>query len=153
MRPTLLGFLAVAFAHSSARLRVHPSFQWTGSREPGAVCAVARARWLPRPSVVCVCREFVYKVTEPSPLRGSSACAKRAAYPEPPRSPTQNPSVLYRGSIARVWFRPELFPGIGVLPGPATGSHIVNRVTRLGRVLEFNYLGNVKSSQVDEKFV
>ncbi len=27
------------------------------------------------------------------------------------------------------WLRPELFPGIGVLPGPATESHIVNRGT------------------------
>ena len=25
--------------------------------------------------------------------------------------------------------RPEMFPGIGVLPGPATESHVVNRVT------------------------
>ena len=25
--------------------------------------------------------------------------------------------------------RPELFPGIGILPGPATASHIVNRGT------------------------
>ena len=27
------------------------------------------------------------------------------------------------------WLRPELFPGIGVLPGPATESHIVKRGT------------------------
>ena len=25
------------------------------------------------------------------------------------------------------WLRPELFPGIGVLPGPAAGSYILNR--------------------------
>ena len=39
-----------------------------------------------------------------------------------PRSPASRihrcPGGLCRGSIARV--RPELFPGIGVLPGPAT---------------------------------
>jgi hypothetical protein len=39
------------------------------------------------------------------------------------------PGGLYRGSIAQVWLRPELFPVIGVLPGSATGSHIVNRET------------------------
>ena len=33
------------------------------------------------------------------------------------------PGGLYRGSIARFWLRPELFPGIGVLPGPGTGFH------------------------------
>ncbi len=31
----------------------------------------------------CVCSVFVFKVTEPSPLRDSPACAKRAAYPDP----------------------------------------------------------------------
>jgi hypothetical protein len=86
-----------------------------------------------------VCRVFIFKVTVPSPLRANSACAKRAAYPDPPpvvsclgpRIPCC-PLGLFRGFIARiaqVWLRPELFPGIKVLPGPATGSHIVNRGT------------------------
>ena len=30
----------------------------------------------------------------------------------------------------RVGLRPELFPGIGFLPGPATESHILNRGTQ-----------------------
>ena len=84
-----------------------------------------------------------------APYGARSACAKRAAYPDPPpvvpdpESLAASPGGLYRGSIARaIWLRPELFLGIGVLPGSATGSQIVNRVTRLG--LEFNYLGNVK---------
>ena len=36
------------------------------------------------------------------------------------------PGGLYRRSTGRVRLGPELFPGIGVLPGPAAGSHIVN---------------------------
>jgi hypothetical protein len=39
---------------------------------------------------------------------------------------------VYRGSGARVRLGPELFQGVGVLPGPATGSHIVNRATPVG---------------------
>jgi hypothetical protein len=31
-----------------------------------------------------VCRVFIFKVTKSSPLRDSPACAKRAAYPDPP---------------------------------------------------------------------
>jgi len=68
-----------------------------------------------------------------APCGVKPACAKRAARTPPPRSPPPRiplcPGDLYRGSIARVWLRPELFPGIGVLPGSATESHIVNRGT------------------------
>ena len=32
--------------------------------------------------VLGVCRLFICEVTEPSPLRGSAACARRAAYPD-----------------------------------------------------------------------
>jgi len=51
----------------------------------------------------------------------------------PPRNPIQNP-LLPRRPIPRLYcpgrFRPELFPGTGVLSGPATESHVVNRGTR-----------------------
>jgi len=53
----------------------------------------------------------------------------------PPRSPSSripccpDPGGLYRDAIARVWLRPELSPVIGVLPGPVTGSNIVNSPT------------------------
>ena len=39
-----------------------------------------------------------------------------------PRWPSAWPLVVFSA-------RPEFFPGIGVLPGPATESHIVNRGT------------------------
>ena len=70
---------------------------------------------------------FIVKVTEPSPLQDSSSVRQKGSLP--PRSPPSRihrcPGGLCRGSIARVGS--ELFPGIGVLPGPATESHIVNR--------------------------
>ena len=79
---------------------------------------------------------FFFKVTEPSPLQDSSGVRQKGdLLGPPPRSPSPKihccPGGLYRGSIARVrkQFRPELCPGIGVLPGPATESHIVNRGT------------------------
>ena len=53
------------------------------------------------------------------------ACAKRAAYPTrtpPPHSPPSRiprPGGLYRGSIPRVWLRPELSLAVGPgVPGP-----------------------------------
>jgi hypothetical protein len=63
---------------------------------------------------------FIFKVTEPSPLQDSSACAKRAAYPDPPPVVPHPESIAaqaaYRGrhsTIARL----------------SPGSHIVNRGT------------------------
>jgi len=82
-------------------------------------------------------KPILFKVTEPSsvPYRAPPACAKRAAYPDPP------PVILLPESIAAqaayqlryknteyyswVSLRPEMFPGIGALPKPAT----VNRGT------------------------
>ena len=72
----------------------------------------------------------LFQVTEPSsvPYRTPSACAKMAAFPDPP------PVILLPESIAArsaysLLLRPEIFPGIGALPEPATGSHVVNRGT------------------------
>jgi hypothetical protein len=80
------------------------------------------------------CRVLIFKVTGPSPLppfwrQGFFGKGPRAP---PPRSTIQNPS-LPRRPIPRLYcpglVGPELLPGIGVLPGPATGSHVVNRGT------------------------
>jgi len=71
-------------------------------------------------------------VTEPSPLRGSPACAKRAAYPDPvmipdPESLTAQAAyteALLPGSGSG----PNCFQALGSSPGllqDATGSHIV----------------------------
>jgi hypothetical protein len=78
----------------------------------------------------CVLSVYFLRSPSRAPYRTPSACAKRATYSDPPpRSPSpiihRCPGGLCRGSIARVGS--ELFPGIGVLPGPATESHIVNR--------------------------
>ena len=52
----------------------------------------------------CVCSVFVFKVTEPSPLRDSPACAKRAAYPDTP------PVVPHPESLAAQAFSEALLP-------------------------------------------
>jgi len=52
--------------------------------------------------------------------------------PPPLVVPLQNPSLPRRPIpwlYCPGWLRPEWFPGSGVLPGPATESHIVNRGT------------------------
>ena len=78
---------------------------------------------------------FIFKVTEPSPLQDSSSVRQKGLPGPPPRNPRSRihrcPGGLSRGSIAHVGkrFVPELFPGIGVFPGPATESHIVIRGT------------------------
>ena len=67
-----------------------------------------------------------------APYGANSACAKRAAYPDPapvvPHPESLAAQAAYTEALL-VWLRPELFSGIGVLPGPSTGSHIVNRGT------------------------
>ena len=88
----------------------------------------------PRSPSVCVGCLF-FKVTEPSPLQDSFGVRQKGdRLGPPPRSPSSRihccPGGLYRGPIARVGVRPELFPGIGVLPGPATESYILNRGTQ-----------------------
>ena len=97
-----------------------------------------------------MCWLFIFKVTEPSsiPYGTHSACAKRAAYPDPTRNPRPRHRSC-RGHIppqsavswSHLWwtkteptefstwvsFRPEMFSGIGALPKPATESHVVSR--------------------------
>ena len=69
-----------------------------------------------------VCRDFISRSPGQALYGAKSACAKRAAtrYP-PPRSPPSGiprcPGGLYRGSIAQVWLRHEMFPSIGSSPG------------------------------------
>ena len=102
---------------------------------------------------------FIFKVTEPSsiPYGTHPACAKRAAYPDPPpviplpdtgvAGVTSLPSPRSLSHILGTWylaylrwtkteptefstwvsFRPEMFSGIGALPKPATESHVVSK--------------------------
>ena len=83
----------------------------------------------------CVLVVYFFKDTEPSPLQDSFGVRQQGGLPGPPPVvPTQNPSTPRRPTVDGTallpgCLRPELFPGIGVLPGPATGSHIVNRGT------------------------
>ena len=87
----------------------------------------------------CVFVEYLWWLQpEVQPLQGYSACAKRAAYPDPkPRSLTPRiprcPSGLTYTEALRLGS--ELFPGLGILTGPTTGSNIVNRGTSLGQQL------------------
>ena len=85
---------------------------------------------------VCVCVEcligkqkkpILFKVTEPSsiPYRIHSACAKRAAYPDPPPVIPLPDTGVAQAAYKRLYcpgpLRPEMFSGIGALPEPATG--------------------------------
>ena len=100
-----------------------------------------RARGGPVAGGCVVCVLVVYFLRTPSrvPYGTPPACANRAAYPDPPpRSPPprihRRPgglpwTALMRPALMPGCLRPELFPGIGVLPGPATESHVVNRGT------------------------
>ena len=78
---------------------------------------------------------FIFKVTEPSsiPYRTPSACAKRAAYPDPPPVIPLPDTGVAQAAYKRLYcpgpLRPEMFSGIGALPEPATGSHVANRGT------------------------
>ena len=74
--------------------------------------------------------ECLFKVTEPSPI---AACAKRATYSDPFPVVPDPESIAAPGQAAyaeRLYcpgrLRPglELFPGIGVLPGPPTESTV-----------------------------
>jgi hypothetical protein len=83
-----------------------------------------------------VCVEcLILRTPSRAPCRTPSAFANRAAYPDPPLEVPDPESIdaqaAYRCRQALLLgrLRPELFPGIGVLPGPATESHIVNRGT------------------------
>ena len=42
------------------------------------------AHWQLCGAPVCVCRVFIFKAPGYSPLQGQPACAKMAAYPDPP---------------------------------------------------------------------
>ena len=85
-----------------------------------------------RPTALPVCVECLFsRSPSRAPYRTPPACAKRATYSNPP------PVVPHPESIAAQAaypgrLRPELFPGVEVLPRPATESHhdhdmIVNR--------------------------
>jgi len=80
------------------------------------------------------CVEILFQGHRAKPFTGLN---RRAPKGRPPGTPP--PAVPHPESLAAQaayteallpWLRPELFPGIGVLPGPAAGSHIVNRVTQ-----------------------
>ena len=79
-------------------------------------------------------KPILLKVTEPSsiPYRTPSACAKRAAYPDPP------PVILLpESSVAQAAYAETLLPGSAQARNVsrywgsprATGSHVVNRGT------------------------
>ena len=79
-----------------------------------------------------VCRDFISRSPGQALYGAKSACAKPAATRDPPpRSPPSGiprcPGGLYRGSIAQG--KARNVSQHWVLPGPATGSHIVNRGT------------------------
>ena len=81
-------------------------------------------------------KPILFKVTEPSsvPYRAPPACAKRAAYPDPPPVIPLPESIAAQAAYQLRYkntgqLRPEMFPGIGALPKPATESHVVNRGT------------------------
>jgi hypothetical protein len=76
-------------------------------------------------------KPILFKVTEPSsiPYRTHPACAKRAAYSDPPPViPVPDTGVAHRRPMLRLYcpgpLRPEMFSGIGSLPEPATESHV-----------------------------
>jgi hypothetical protein len=83
-----------------------------------------------------VFRLFILKVTGPSPHGPKTACAKGQPTPPPPPHVVPHPESLAgqaaypfgHSAIAQISLGPN-FPGIGVLPRPATGSHIVIRGT------------------------
>ena len=76
---------------------------------------------------------FIFKVTEPSPLQDSFGVRQKKTYPDPPPGVPHPESIAAQAAYAEALLpgsdRPEMFPGIGVLPGPATESHVVNRGT------------------------
>jgi hypothetical protein len=73
-------------------------------------------------------------IEEGNQTQNSRVAGARPTRPPPPvvpdpesidtQAPTEDGKALLPGGL-----RPELFPGIGVLPGPATESHIVTRET------------------------
>ena len=69
-----------------------------------------------------------------APYRTPSACAKRrptrTPHPIVPHPESIAAQAAYAEALLPGRLRPELFPGIGVLPGPATESHFVNRGTQ-----------------------
>jgi hypothetical protein len=75
---------------------------------------------------------ILFKVTEPSSIsyRTPPACAKRAAYPDPPPVVPVPDTGVAQAAYKRLYcpgpLRPEMFSGIGALPEPATESHVVN---------------------------
>jgi hypothetical protein len=90
------------------------------------------------PTRVCKClvgkqnKPTLFKVTEPSsvPVQNSFGVRQKGTYPDPPPVIlVQNPSPPRR-PMPRLYcpgrLRPEMFPGIGTLPDPDTGSHVVN---------------------------
>ena len=93
-------------------------------------------------------KPILFKVTEPSsiPYRAPSACAKMAAYPDPPPVILPPESVAAQAAYqlrynnteyySRGQLRPEMFPGIWAsFPKPAIESHNVNRGTPVAQPL------------------
>jgi hypothetical protein len=80
-------------------------------------------------------KPILVKVTEPSsiPYRTPPACARMAAYSDPPPviplPDTGVAQAAYAETLLPGSARPEMFSGIGALPEPATESHVVNRGT------------------------
>jgi hypothetical protein len=87
------------------------------------------------------------------------AFATRTAYPDPPPPVVPHPGSLAAQNTQRPTPRlycpdprlgSELFPGIGVLPGPATGSHIVDRGTPVAppRQPQLNFTARLKAPRL-----
>ena len=74
----------------------------------------------------------VYFMSRAKSLTGLTGVRQKGGLPGPPVVPRLESiaaQAAFPEALLPGWLRPELFPGIGVLPGPATRSHIVNRGT------------------------